>query len=129
LTTAIAETITPPAAPVAAPAQTRTEKRAAVVPPARGASMTAVLTWVGTLASLATTGDPSGVEVSMTTSTIRIDLPGYAAYREWCAMTGVPYADLTTDELGTFARTDAELGGWFVLLNHHVDRCAPWPAP
>lgn len=129
MTTALAETVTPSDTPVTANAQIRTERAAAVVPPARGASMTAVLTWIGTLASLATTGDPSGVEVSMTTATVRIDLPGYAAYREWCGMLGIPYADLTTDELGTSARTDAELGGWFVLLNHHVDRCAPWPAP
>ena len=107
------------------PAETATrapEPRTPMVGPiSADASTTAVLSWVASLASLATTGAPTSVDLVMPITTVTITLPGLSAYREWCTLLACPHGFADDDQLGGLARTRTTIGGWHVVLACHVE--------
>ncbi len=122
MTATLVEPDTTTDVPPAEPAGEAPEPRTPMVGPiSADASTTAVLSWVASLASLATTGAPGSVDVVMPITTVTITLPSLAAYREWCTILACPLGVPGDDQLGGVARAGATIGGWRVDLVCHVE--------
>lgn len=121
MTTAIAD---PDTTTGTAPADTTTEPgpdRVPMVGPiAADASITAVLSWAASMASLTTT-PPGSLDVEMAINTVTITLPTRDAYREWRHMLAAPPGTSIRDTLGALAHTQTRIGGWVVVLVCHLE--------